>query len=81
MTENLEDFVVVDSEFGYTKNIETAYKVIADFETRKTMRFLTFYSKKFGKTDQGMNLSLEYNLWLAIYGTEYRYIHNQTGHY
>ncbi len=61
--ENREDVVVVNSELGYTKDIQTAYKAIADFETRTTTRFLTFYSKNFGKTYQGMSLITYFNTW------------------
>jgi hypothetical protein len=52
--ENAHDFVLVNSELGYAKDFETAFKVIKDFEIRTTTRFASFYSKNFGKTNQGM---------------------------
>jgi hypothetical protein len=52
--ENAHDFVLVNSELGYAKDFEMALKVIKDFEIRMTTWFASFYSKNFGKTNQGM---------------------------
>ena len=49
----LQNFVTIDEAFGYVDDVETAYQVLREFETRTTTRFCSFYSKDFGKQDQG----------------------------
>ena len=49
----LHKFVAVNETFGYVENVETAYEVLREFETITTTRFCLFYSKDFGKQDQG----------------------------
>ncbi|KAJ7389470.1 hypothetical protein OS493_031439 [Desmophyllum pertusum] len=49
----LHKFVAVDEAFGYVEDVETAYQVLREFETITTTRFCSFYSKDFGKQDQG----------------------------
>ena len=46
-------FVPVGETFGYVEDVETAYQVLREFETITTTRFCSFYSKDFGKQDQG----------------------------
>lgn len=50
----LHKFVAVDEAFGYVEDVETAYQVLREFETITTTRFCSFYSKDFGKQDQGI---------------------------
>lgn len=51
---SLKNFVPLDDcYFGYVNDIDTAFQVLREFETITTTRFTSYYTKDFGKSEQG----------------------------
>ena len=51
---SLKNFVPLDDfYFGYVNDIDTAFQVLREFETITITRFTSYYTKDFGKSEQG----------------------------